>query len=268
MFILEKQYRNLFGIYYIHNVTTDKMYIGKCSDSRGLQTRLLHHYNALKRGDHFNYKLQRDFNNYGKDSFKIGILQLCEREDTLLFEQEWLSKAFIFSDKYYNYTFVAEGKMCITEEAKQHLSKINTGKTYGDETKKRISEVQRGKWRKDCPTGFTNVRANGNKFRFIINRYNTRWEYGGYTTPEEAYKDSQYCLTLSDEELTEWIEAKRKVRKTKQSSKYKGVSFCKHKQKYNAYCDNNGKRKSLGYHDTEELAYQKILDYKESLVVM
>jgi len=44
--------------------------------------------------------------------------------------------------------------------------------------------------------------------------------------------------------------------KPNKSSQFTGVAWAKRDKKWESYITINGKRKSLGYHDTEELANQ------------
>ena len=213
--------------------------------------------------------MQNAFNKYGYQSFKVGVLQLCNLEDTLFFEQQWLSKAFLNKDKYYNAAFISKGNTYVKEETRKKLSASHKGKVYSEEYKTNISKSQRGKFRKDNPTGFTGVtkQSNSKKYLMQIRRYGKDWTLYGYKTPEEASEDYQHGLTLSDKELTEWVEHKRKLLKKKQSSKYTGVSFDKTKSRWNAYVDKNGKRKTLGYHKTEEEAYKARINYLSQAVI-
>ena len=98
-----------------------------------------------------------------------------------------------------------------------------------------------------------------------LNKYQARITFGnksyylGIFEKEEDAKNiyqkaveqgEQYCINL----LTN--------RKSNKTSKYKGVSFHKASNKFVAQATINGKRKHLGTFDTEELAYQAILNNK------
>ncbi|MFQ5979471.1 MAG: GIY-YIG nuclease family protein [Candidatus Heimdallarchaeota archaeon] len=94
------------GIYAIINIETGKVYIGQ---SMQVWNRLESHLGQLRRGSHSNNDLQKDFEKYGENSFKIRILYFIEREDKAeaqlrkeLFDKEafWLNSPEF--DKHYN----------------------------------------------------------------------------------------------------------------------------------------------------------------------
>lgn len=65
------------GIYKITCISNNKVYIGQ---SVGIKRRIRDHKAALKRGTHYNQKLQRAYNKYKEDSFTYEILELCPKE--------------------------------------------------------------------------------------------------------------------------------------------------------------------------------------------
>lgn len=84
-------------IYHIKNIDTGKEYIGQTID---IDWRLYKHFNALEKGTHHSDKLQRSYNLYGKDKFKVTYEQreFESYEDLLLAERKEISKY----DSYYN----------------------------------------------------------------------------------------------------------------------------------------------------------------------
>ena len=75
------------GIYSI--VLKDSLvYVGK---SDNIESRKASHVNALDRGVHSNYKLQRAYDEF-KDSFKFNILQECADKDLLVLERFWIDE--------------------------------------------------------------------------------------------------------------------------------------------------------------------------------
>jgi group I intron endonuclease len=74
-------------IYRITNEATGRVYIGAtCSFIKRKQD----HISSLKKGNHKNIFMQRDFNKYGKDSFVFDVL--LEQEDCFSIEQEYIDK--------------------------------------------------------------------------------------------------------------------------------------------------------------------------------
>tara|TARA_R110000850_G_scaffold274115_1_gene411265 strand:- start:14 stop:838 length:825 start_codon:yes stop_codon:yes gene_type:complete len=62
------------GIYKIENTVNKKVYIGL---STCLSSRFKTHLSSLKRNKHPNNHLQNSWNKYGKDAFKISVLEYC-----------------------------------------------------------------------------------------------------------------------------------------------------------------------------------------------
>lgn len=84
-------------IYQIVNTENQKRYIGKTND---IKKRLERHYIELKNNKHHSHKLQRAFNKYGKECFKViydTFINITE-EDLAQKEIEYIKKY----DSYYN----------------------------------------------------------------------------------------------------------------------------------------------------------------------
>lgn len=58
----------MIGIYKIENTTNGKVYIG---ESFNIKNRLQQHLDELESNNHYNKKLQHDWNVYGKENFNI-----------------------------------------------------------------------------------------------------------------------------------------------------------------------------------------------------
>lgn len=76
------------GIYIIINVINNECYIGH---STNLGNRLTKHFSLLRNNKHDNYRLQKDFNQFGESNFKFGILEYIEK-DFLKKEQDYVNK--------------------------------------------------------------------------------------------------------------------------------------------------------------------------------
>lgn len=110
------------GIYLIRNIQNDKKYVGS---SRHIYSRRNGHFSALKLGNHSNYKLQKEYNNFGANYFEFIILEnvpdinkLCDRE------QYWID----------------------TLNPEYNLSKIANNTTWkfrSEESRKSVSEAVR-----------------------------------------------------------------------------------------------------------------------------
>lgn len=68
----------MFGIYKIENLINGKLYIGQ---SKNIESRWKQHLSELNNHTHHNYKLQRDWIEYGNEAFKFSILEGYESLD-------------------------------------------------------------------------------------------------------------------------------------------------------------------------------------------
>lgn len=95
------------GIYKIENLTNGKVYIGQSKD---IDKRVQHHFNGAAFDDknvEYNTPLHQAIRKYGKDNFKIDILEECLRTDLDDREVYWIAYYGSFppfADKGYNLT--------------------------------------------------------------------------------------------------------------------------------------------------------------------
>lgn len=90
------------GIYCIENTTNGKKYIGL---SRNIERRWNEHRSELRRGKHCNIYLQRAWNNYGEDTFKFYIIELCDSNALSEREEYYIQKYHTLSHEFgYNLT--------------------------------------------------------------------------------------------------------------------------------------------------------------------
>ena len=87
------------GIYMIKNTETNKKYIGS---SKNIYKRYKKNLNDLRNNKHHNIHLQRSWNKYGKNFFKLNIIEECEPNNLIITEQLYLDNIFE-SDNYMNY---------------------------------------------------------------------------------------------------------------------------------------------------------------------
>lgn len=64
----------MIGIYKIENNINGKVYIGQSVD---VDKRFKAHKTLLRNNEHFNYRLQDDWNSYGEDAFSFSIIEKC-----------------------------------------------------------------------------------------------------------------------------------------------------------------------------------------------
>ncbi len=162
----------MIGIYSINNIIDNKYYIG---ETKNLIKRLDEHLRMLKNNKHPNDHLQNAFNLYGKQSFSFEILEECPIEYLKSQENYWCNMLNTHNRKY-GYNIQSTSPVGKTNMSKETIEKIRIankgrkfclGKHHSDETKKKISNSNKGKimneeFRKKCRS-----RMLGNKFSDI-----------------------------------------------------------------------------------------------------
>lgn len=150
------------GVYKIINLVNNKVYIGS---SNKLTKRKGYHFWQLKNNKHYNSILQNSFNKHGILNFRFEIIENCNEENCIEIEQLYINHFESFNPKNgYNicrYAGSVLGKklseetkakislansgFVMTEDAKRHLSILNTGKKLSEETKIKIGNKSRGR---------------------------------------------------------------------------------------------------------------------------
>ena len=98
--INRKDFWDKVGIYCIKNTVNHKIYIGSSSN---LYDRIAHHIGRMKRKFHVNQMLKSDLNNgYSINDFEYSILEICQKEELVFKEQEWINR-FEKTGLLYNY---------------------------------------------------------------------------------------------------------------------------------------------------------------------
>ena len=135
-------YKKITGIYMIKCKINNKVYIGQ---SKNIKKRFSYHRSALNRNNHDNDLLQNDWNKYGQDYFEFNIIVECEEHKLNELEREYINE-YKSCDFSYNMTFGKDenGAEIYTEETKKKMSEVRKGKQHTEETKKKISESKMG----------------------------------------------------------------------------------------------------------------------------
>ncbi len=136
--------RGVSGIYSITNVENNRFYIGSSID---LNQRYYTHFSNLKKGKHHSYKIQKDYNSFGKDAFVYDVLEVCEKVKEVLITREQFYLDFY--DPYYNVLKKADSSMGSkrTDEYKKRMSDMFKGKKWTEEAKAKYSKTMSGrKW--------------------------------------------------------------------------------------------------------------------------
>lgn len=152
------------GIYIIVNTQSGYIYIGQ---AQSLRKRWNEHRRDLNKGCHHNEHLQRSWNKYGEKSFKFQVLENCSLEQLNEREQHYLdvymAKGICYNmspdaitTRGYHHSEetrrkIGEASRNRTDETRYKLSmahkgnKSRTGQTNSPETRRKISESNRGK---------------------------------------------------------------------------------------------------------------------------
>ena len=120
------------GVYQIYNTVNGKRYIGS---SIHIEQRFKEHLRNLRTNKHANAHLQSAWNKYGEHSFVFEEVELCEPDQCLKIEQEYIDYYHAADRKFgYNIDPYAD----------------HAGNTLSEETRKKISEKAKGrKWSKE-----------------------------------------------------------------------------------------------------------------------
>jgi group I intron endonuclease len=92
------------GIYRIVNTVNGRSYVGSSVD---VCLRFRKHVWKLRGDNHENLHLQSAWNKYGALSFRLEVVEVCDRSVLFFREQHYLDIAKIDSDSYYNMNYIA-----------------------------------------------------------------------------------------------------------------------------------------------------------------
>jgi len=135
------------GIYLIQCLVNGKCYIGQ---SINIENRLKSHLYNLKKGNHFNVKLQRAFNKYGDINFSFLTIFKCSKEELDIWENVYI-KLFDSNNFGYNVELGGNLNKVISEETRLKMSLAKKGKTtkrkgtkFSNELKLKLSLAHKG----------------------------------------------------------------------------------------------------------------------------
>jgi group I intron endonuclease len=178
---------NYSGIYKIESkLEPDRCYIGSAIN---IGRRWNTHLRDLKNGVHHSIKLQRHCDKYGRGDLMFSIINECDKSKLLKTEQTYIDLLI----PYFNNCMTAGSQLGAkrSDEFRERLREVNTGKKHSEETKKKMSNSRMG-------------RISGMK--------------GKHLTPEHKKKLS---ITRIGKITHEWADESRK----KASESHKGITF-------------------------------------------
>lgn len=130
------------GIYCIENKENGKKYVGQAVN---IEKRWTQHRQKLRAGTHYNDHLQRAWNQYGESAFLFYVVELCDEQSLDAREIHYIDALSAFENGY-NMTKGGDGtRGCLhTDEYKERMRKIFTGRTFSEETLKKMSAAKKG----------------------------------------------------------------------------------------------------------------------------
>ena len=128
------------GVYWIYQVSQDRaVYVGS---SKTLAERMRRHVNLLARNKHANLILQRTWNKYGGQDFRVEKLETCQVADLIEREEFWMNA--VPSWPICNQS--REGSATNhSAETRRKIGDANRGHAMGIEGRRRLSELRAGK---------------------------------------------------------------------------------------------------------------------------
>ena len=123
------------GIYSIINIETGQRYIGSSSDIDGRISRHLYH---LKNNNHPNNYLQNSWNKYGECNFIFHIIEFCQKDKCLEYEQIYIDGL----NPEFNISLSASAPMKDRTHSKETIEKLS-GRTPWNKNVKRTEEEKR-----------------------------------------------------------------------------------------------------------------------------
>lgn len=211
-------------IYKIHNVLTSQIYIGSSID---IKERIRRHFKDLKANIHHSLKMQRSFNKYGIENFKVEYLATCPEEYRHLLEQWFIDN----NDCYYNNEKIVNkpsiGRI-ISEEQRESSRKRMLGNEYwkltppmSEENKLKQAERSRNRiWTDESRLKLSNS---------LKGKKNTLGKFHSIETKKKmsennANKRSVLQFSLDDVFIKEWVTIAEAVRELKLEQA--GISRC------------------------------------------
>lgn len=148
----------MMGIYYIKNLTNNKIYIGQSVD---ILKRFNTHKHQLRNNIHTNSHLQSSFNKYGENNFEFGLIKSVKERYLNRLEKLYI-KIYDSTNPAKGYNIASGGNSnsgwIAPQEVRDKMSKAHEGKKpyeMTNKTRQKISESLKGHipWNKgkSCP---------------------------------------------------------------------------------------------------------------------
>lgn len=136
-----EEYKSKSGVYLIRCLVNGKVYIGSAVN---MCTRWSVHRCLLNQNKHKNWRLQKEWNEYGCDQFTWEVLEYVYNLRVLAqVEDEYITR-YKSNDKRFGFNSRLAG-LRYSEETRRKIGEANRGKKHSEETKRKMSEDRRGK---------------------------------------------------------------------------------------------------------------------------
>lgn len=137
---------NFSCVYALENKVTGEIYVGSSKEYPKRVTK--YHFSRLRNNRHKSYILQRSWNENGESSFIHYVLERCPYNELGFKEEEWLKKLILEGKKVYNFRLGTNDRHYQTEETKELLRNINTGKIFDEEFGNKVSECLKASYKR------------------------------------------------------------------------------------------------------------------------
>lgn len=131
------------SIYTITNTVNGKVYVGSSVD---MKARINRHFNHLRKGIHYNGKLQRAFSKHGEQAFVVGVVDECFVSERGAVESEWIER---FDSARRGYNICPIGMSVLgAKQSPEHVARrmaSKKGYKHSDETRAKLSAVAKSR---------------------------------------------------------------------------------------------------------------------------
>ena len=156
------------GVYQIYNTVNGKRYIGS---SIHIEQRFKEHIRNLRTNKHANAHLQSAWNKYGEHSFVFEEVELCEPDQCLKIEQEYIDY-YHAADRKFGYNidpYADHAGNALSEETRKKISEKAKCRKWSKEQRENWSKIMTGRKKPKQSQTMKQKYANG---EFSLPRFN------------------------------------------------------------------------------------------------